>query len=139
MRRVVITGIGLINACGNDAETAWRSCVEGRSGIGRITRFDAVGLEFPCLVAGEIRDFVPEAWVEAKEVKKLDLSTLYGIAAGDMAWKDAGLSGTHLHDPDRSGVIMGTGIGGLDTIENTHTTIIGRARESGMKSAGGGR
>ena len=106
-RRVVITGIGLINACGNDAETAWRSCVEGRSGIGRITRFDAVGLEFPCLVAGEIRDFVPEAWVEAKEVKKLDLSTLYGIAAGDMAWKDAGLSGTHLHDPDRAGVIMG--------------------------------
>ena len=123
-RRVVITGIGLINACGNDAETAWRSCVEGRSGIGRITRFDAVGLEFPCLVAGEIRDFVPEAWVEAKEVKKLDLSTLYGIAAGDMAWKDAGLAGTHLHDPDRAGVIMGTGIGGLDTIENTHTTIM---------------
>lgn len=123
-RRVVITGIGLINACGNDAEAAWRACVEGRSGIVRISRFDAVGLEFPCLVAGEIQGFVPEAWVEPKEVKKLDLSTLYGIAAADMAWKDSGLAGSTAFDPDRAGVILGTGIGGLDTIENTHTTIM---------------
>ncbi|MCC7138390.1 MAG: beta-ketoacyl-ACP synthase II [Planctomycetes bacterium] len=122
-RRVVITGVGLLNACGNDAESVWRSCVEGRSGIGRITRFDAERLEFPCLVAGEIKGFVPEQWVEAKEVKKLDLSTLYGLAASDMAWKDAGLE-PGKHDPDRSGVILGTGIGGLDTIENTHTTIM---------------
>ena len=83
-RRVVITGIGLINACGNDAETAWRSCVEGRSGIGRISRFDAVGLEFPCLVAGEIRDFVPDTWIEAKEAKKQDRTTLYVIPAAEM-------------------------------------------------------
>ena len=122
-RRVVITGVGLLNACGSDAESVWRSCVEGRSGIGRITRFDAERLEFPCLVAGEIKGFVPEQWVEAKEVKKLDLSTLYGLAASDMAWKDAGLE-PGKHDPDRSGVILGTGIGGLDTIENTHTTIM---------------
>jgi 3-oxoacyl-[acyl-carrier-protein] synthase II len=122
-RRVVISGIGLLNACGSDAETAWRSCVEGRSGITRITRFDATGLEFPCLVAGEVKGFVPEAWVEFKEVKKMDLSTLYGLAAAEMAWKDAGFRDAP-HDPDRSGVILGTGIGGLDTIEHTHTTIM---------------
>ena len=122
-RRVVITGVGLLNACGSDAESVWRSCVEGRSGIGRITRFDAERLEFPCLVAGEIKGFVPEQWVEAKEVKKLDLSTLYGLAAAEMAWKDSGLA-PGAYDPDLAGVILGTGIGGLDTIENTHTTIM---------------
>jgi len=122
-RRVVITGLGLINACGSDAATAWKSCVEGRSGVTRITRFDAAGMEFPCLVAGEVKGFVPEQWVEAKEVKKLDLSTLYGLAAADMAWKDSGIA-TGQYDPDRSGTILGTGIGGLDTIENTHTTIM---------------
>jgi 3-oxoacyl-[acyl-carrier-protein] synthase II len=122
-RRVVITGLGLLNACGGDAETAWRSCVEGRSGVGRITRFDAQGLEFPCLVAGEVKGFVAESWVEAKEVKKMDLSTLYGIAASDMAWRDAGFK-EKPPDPDHAGVILGTGIGGLDTIEHTHTTIM---------------
>ena len=99
-RRVVITGLGLINACGSDAATAWKSCVEGRSGVTRITRFDAAGMEFPCLVAGEVKGFVPEQWVEAKEVKKLDLSTLYGLAAADMAWKDSGIA-TGQYDPDR--------------------------------------
>lgn len=121
-RRVVITGIGALTACGNDAETAWRSMLEGRSGIGPITRFDAKGMEFPCLVAGEVKGFDPASIVEPKEIKKLDLVTLYGLAASAMAWKDAGLDGTN--DPERSGVILGTGIGGLDTIENTHTTIM---------------
>ena len=121
-RRVVITGIGSLNACGGDAESIWKSCVEGRSGISRITRFDAAGMEFPCLVAGEVKDFKPEAWVEPKEIKKLDLVTLYGLAASQMAWADSGLNSSH--DPERSGVILGTGIGGLDTIENTHTTIM---------------
>ncbi len=121
-RRVVITGIGTLTACGNDAETSWRSLVEGRSGIGSITRFDAKGMEFPCLVAGEVKGFDPVHVVEPKEVKKLDLVTLYGLAAATMAWKDAGLDGTN--DPERSGVILGTGIGGLDTIENTHAAIM---------------
>jgi 3-oxoacyl-[acyl-carrier-protein] synthase II len=123
-RRVVITGIGSLNGCGQDAETVWRSMLEGRSGVGPITRFDAANLEFPCLVAGEIRDFKPEAWVEAREIKKLDLVTIYGLAAAGMAWKDAGLDGATSVDPTRAGVILGTGIGGLDTIEHTHTTIM---------------
>jgi 3-oxoacyl-[acyl-carrier-protein] synthase II len=122
-RRVVITGVGLINASGNDAETAWKNAVEGRSGISNIERFDAKGMDFPCQVAGEIKNFAPEKWVEVKEIKKLDLATIYGIAASQMAWDDAGL-GTGKHDPDRAGAILGTGIGGLDTIENTHTTIM---------------
>jgi 3-oxoacyl-[acyl-carrier-protein] synthase II len=122
-RRVVITGLGTLNACGNDAESTWASLVEGRSGISTITRFDAKGMEFPCLVAGEVKGFDPEKWVgEPREVKKVDLVTQYGLAASRMAWDDAGLEGKH--DPDRSGVILGTGIGGLDTIENTHTTIM---------------
>lgn len=122
-RRVVITGIGLINASGNDAETAWKHAVAGASGVTRIERFDAKGMDFPCQVAGEIKNFDPTRWVEAKEVKKLDLSTLYGLAASQMAWTDSGLAHGS-YDPDRAGVILGTGIGGLDTIENTHTTIM---------------
>ena len=122
-RRVVITGLGTLNACGNDAESTWASLVEGRSGIAHITRFDAKGMEFPCLVAGEVKGFDPEAWVEAKDVKKLDLVTQYGLAASEMAWRDAGLEKGKVR-PDRAGVILGTGIGGLDTIENTHTTIM---------------
>jgi 3-oxoacyl-[acyl-carrier-protein] synthase II len=122
-RRVVITGVGSLNACGNDAEAIWTSCREGRSGIAKITRFDAKGMEFPCLVAGEVKGFVAEHWVEAKDVKKLDLVTQYGLAASDMAWRDAGLEKGKV-DPQRAGVILGTGIGGLDTIENTHTTIM---------------
>jgi len=124
-RRVVITGLGCLNASGSDAETVWKSCVEGRSGITRIARFDAKGMDFPCQVAGEVKGFVPEQWVEAKEVKKLDLSTLYGLAAAEMAWKDSGLV-PGAYDPEQAGVILGTGIGGLDTIENTHTTIMER-------------
>jgi 3-oxoacyl-[acyl-carrier-protein] synthase II len=122
-RRVVITGVGAVNPCGNDAETAWKALKEGRSGIGRITRFDAAGMEFPCLVAGEVKGFRPEDWVEAKDVKKLDLVALYGLAAATMCWKDAGFDGP-LADGSRAGTILGTGIGGLDTIENTHTTIM---------------
>ncbi len=123
-RRVVITGLGTLNACGNDAETAWKAIVEGKSGVGRITRYDAKSMEYPCLVAGEVKGFRAEDWVEAKDVKKCDLVTLYGLAAATMAWKDAGLDGGGAVDPNRAGVILGTGIGGLDTIENTHTTIM---------------
>ena len=122
-RRVVITGVGLLNASGNDAEAAWKNAVEGKSGITSVERFDAKGMDFPCQVAGEIKNFNPEKWVEFKEIKKLDLATIYGLAAAQMAWDDAGLVVGKI-DPDRAGAILGTGIGGLDTIENTHTTIM---------------
>jgi 3-oxoacyl-[acyl-carrier-protein] synthase II len=80
-------------------------------------------MEFPCLVAGEVKDFRAEDWVEPKDIKKLDLVAIYGLAAAQMAWKDAGQNGA-LEDGSRAGTILGTGIGGLDTIENTHTTIM---------------
>ena len=79
-RRVVITGLGTLNACGNDVETSWKALLAGQSGIGRITRFDAEGLEMPCLIAGELKGFVPTDWVQKRDIKKLDLSAQYGIA-----------------------------------------------------------
>ncbi len=124
-RRVVVTGLGTLNACGLTAESSWQSLLEGRSGIARITRFDADGLEMPCLIAGELKDFEPTNWVQKRDIKKLDLSAQYGIAAASMAWEDAGLDPEGgSHDPERCGTILGTGIGGLDSIENTHTTIM---------------
>jgi len=124
-RRVVVTGLGTVNACGNDVGSSWDAVVHGRSGIGRITRFDAEGMGMPCLVAGELKGFDPAHWIEPKEHKKLDRMTMYGIAATDMAWEDAGFgSGGSGLDLEKCGVILGTGIGGLDTIEDTHTTIM---------------
>jgi 3-oxoacyl-[acyl-carrier-protein] synthase II len=125
-RRVVITGLGTLNPCGLDLKSSWEAVVAGRSGVGRITRFDAEGMEMPCLVAAELKGFNPEAWFPARDIKKLDLMTQYGLAAALMAWRDAGLpeNGISTIDPERGGTIIGTGIGGLDTIENTHTTIM---------------
>ena len=124
-RRVVVTGLGTLNPCGHDPETAWDEVVNGRSGIRTITRFDARAFEMPCTIAGEVKDFDPLKWVPFKEIKKLDLMTQYGIGATEHAWDDAGLprDGAGI-DLEMCGVILGTGIGGLDTIENTHTTIM---------------
>ena len=129
-RRVVITGLGTVNACGNDVATSWDAVINGRSGITNITRFDARAFEMPCNVAGELKGFDPEVWIPFKDLKKLDLMTLYGIGATQMAWDDAGLpmDGSGL-DHELCGVILGTGIGGLDTIENTHTTIMEKGHQ----------
>ena len=123
-RRVVVTGLGTVNACGNDCETSWKAVVEGRSGVGLITRFDPEFLEMPCLIAAELKDFDPLDWVQKRDLKKLDLMTLYGVAASQQAWDDAGLAEGNGLDRERCGTIIGTGIGGLDSIENTHTTIM---------------
>ncbi len=128
--RVVVTGLGTVNACGNDVESSWEAVLAGRSGITNIKRFDARAFEMPCDVAGELKDFDPLKWFERKDIKKLDLMTQYGLAATQMAWDDADLpsDGTGF-DPELSGVILGTGIGGLDTIENTHTTIMEKGHQ----------
>jgi 3-oxoacyl-[acyl-carrier-protein] synthase II len=129
-RRVVVTGLGTLNACGNDVETAWDAVTNGRSGVRLIERFDAKAFGMPCLIAGEVKNFEPTKWIEFKELKKLDLMTQYGIGATEEAWADAGLSadGSGL-DLELCGVILGTGIGGLDTIENTHTTIMEKGHQ----------
>ena len=115
-RRVVITGLGIISPVGNDVVTAWKHIVEGKSGIGPVTHFDAS--TFPTRIAGEVRDFDPAQYVAPKDVKKMDPFIHYGIAASVQALADSGLK-THEHDAERIGVAVGAGIGGIATIEKT--------------------
>src|SRR6218665_1431382 len=88
-RRVVVTGLGIVSPVGNDLATAWGNITAGRSGIGPITNFDASA--FPTRIAGEVRDFDPATWISPKDVKKMDYFIHYGVAAGLMAMRDAGL------------------------------------------------
>src|SRR5687767_6350296 len=122
-RRVVVTGLGMISPLGVGNEPTWRGLLEGRSGVSRITKFDASA--YPCQIAGEIRDFVAEQWIEKKEVKKSDTFIHYAVAAAQMAVDDAGFDPKH-QDPDRVGVIIGSGIGGLPLIEEMHTKLLER-------------
>jgi 3-oxoacyl-[acyl-carrier-protein] synthase II len=122
-RRVVITGLGMISPLGIGNEATWQGLLEGRSGVGRITKFDASA--YPCQIAGEVRGFNAEDWIEKKEVKKSDTFIHYAVAAAQMAADDAKLE-TAKEDGDRVGVIIGSGIGGLPLIEEMHQKLIDR-------------
>ncbi len=122
-RRVVVTGLGMISPLGVGNEPTWQGLVEGRSGIGPITKFDAGA--YTARIAGEVRGFDPEQWIEKKEVKKSDTFIHYAVAAAQMAVDDAKLD-TTAEDPDRVGVIIGSGIGGLPLIEEMHRKLIER-------------
>lgn len=122
-RRVVITGLGIVSPVGNDIPTAWDNIVNGRSGIGRITRFDASALT--AQIAGEVKDFDVTQYISAKEAKTMDTFIHYGVAAGVQAWQDAGLEVTE-ENADRIGVIVGSGIGGLPRIEATQSDYLER-------------
>ncbi|MCU1230104.1 MAG: beta-ketoacyl-acyl carrier protein synthase [Acidobacteria bacterium] len=122
-RRVVVTGIGIISPLGIGNEPSWQGLIEGRSGIDTITKFDASA--FACRIAGEVRGFEPEKWIEKKEVKKSDTFIHYAIAASQMAVDDAGIDTKSL-DSDRLGVIIGSGIGGLPLIEEMHQKMLER-------------
>jgi len=122
-RRVVVTGIGMISPLGIGNDATWQGLVEGRSGIGRITKFDPGA--FACQIAGEVRGFEPEKWIEKKEVKKSDTFIHYAIAAAQMAVDDAGLEMAK-EDGDRVGVVIGSGIGGLPLIEEMHQKMMER-------------
>ena len=89
MRRVVVTGVGVVSALGTGTEKNWSALMAGKSGIDRITRFDASDL--PSQIAGEVKDFNPEDFIDKKEVKKMDSFIHYALAAADMAMKDSGL------------------------------------------------
>src|SRR5690349_12619359 len=117
-RRVVVTGLGAITPVGNDVATTWRALLDGRSGGAPITRFDASALSvrFAC----EVKGFDPSAYMDRKEAKRADLYTQYAVAAAVQAMKDAGLDTSNLGDPDRIGVILGSGIGGLKSFEEQH-------------------
>ncbi len=130
-RRVVVTGLGSVNPCGLDVQTSWDAVLAGQSGITQITRYDPRAFEMPCAVAAELKGFDPLTLVLKKDVRKLDLMTLYGLAGAEEAWADAGLVKGEDNglDYEQVGAIIGTGIGGLDTIENTHTTIMEKGHQ----------
>jgi len=122
-RRVVVTGIGCLSALGHDTEAFWDGLTKGRSGIGRITRFDPT--DFPSKVGAEVRDFDPGKFMDPKEAKRNDRYTQYAVAASRMAVNDAKLDVTKV-DSERFGVIIGSGIGGMETIENQARVLIER-------------
>jgi 3-oxoacyl-[acyl-carrier-protein] synthase II len=122
-RRVVVTGVGLVSPLGIGTEENWRALMDGRSGVGPITRFDAAA--FPCRIAGEVRGFDPADYLEKKEIKKSDAFIQYAVAAADFAVADAGLAIAGA-DAERIGVIIGSGIGGLPLIEAMHQVLITR-------------
>lgn len=119
MRRVVVTGLGIVCPLGNSVEEAWKNALAGKSGVRKIQSFDAS--EYSCQIAGEIRDFDSSAYVPAKEVRRFDKFVLYGAVAGSQALEDSGLVVTE-ENAHRIGVAIGSGIGGLVTIcENANT------------------
>ena len=115
-RRVVITGLGILSPVGNDLASSWDGIVNGRSGIGPITHFDASA--FPTRIGGEVKGFDPAAWVAAKDIKKMDPFVHYGVAAAMMAIRDSGLV-IDESNAEMIGVAIGAGIGGLKGIEET--------------------
>ncbi|SCC92700.1 3-oxoacyl-(acyl-carrier-protein) synthase II [Thiomonas sp. X19] len=122
-RRIAITGLGAISPIGNTVEVAWGNLVAGKSGIGRITKFDAS--TFSAQIAGEVRDFDIGAYIPVKEARHMDTFIHYGVAASMQAVRDSGLADAGL-DPERVGVLVGSGIGGLPMIEQTHQDFIDR-------------
>ena len=120
-RRVVVTGYSMITALGNDAETSWNRMVKGESGVGPITRFDTEG--YSTKIAGEVKGFDPEKFIEKKEIKKMDQFIHYALACSKMALDMSGLKITDAN-AHRVGVWIGAGIGGLMTIEKYHTMLL---------------
>ncbi len=126
-RRVVVTGMGALTPVGNDVPSAWKALLEGKSGIGKITKFDAS--TFRSRIAGEVKDFNAELHMEKKEVRKNDPFIQYALAAADQAVKDSGISITDELKP-RAGCIVGSGIGGLSSIEHyDHELAAGGVRK----------
>jgi 3-oxoacyl-[acyl-carrier-protein] synthase II len=120
-RRVVVTGVGLICAVGNTREEVWRNLLAGKSGVRRITQFDASA--YDCQIAGEVRNFDPLQFIEKKEVKKMGRFIHLAIAATDEALKMSGLEITAANG-NRIGVHIGSGIGGFDIIEREHRKLL---------------
>jgi 3-oxoacyl-[acyl-carrier-protein] synthase II len=122
-RRVVVTGIGLVSPLGIGTKESWEAAIAGKSGVGPITRFDAKDL--PSRIAAEVRGFDPALYMDRKEARRNDLFIQFGLAAAHLALVDAGLP---LDKPlgERCGVVVGSGMGGLATLEETHLTAVNR-------------
>jgi len=120
-RRVVVTGLGILSPVGNAVQEAWDSVLAGKSGITRVTRFDASRLS--CQVAGEVKDFDVGKYLSPKEARRMDRFIHFGMAAGLQAWKDAGVAVTPAN-AERIGINFGSGIGGLPLIEEMHNELL---------------
>ena len=121
MRRVVVTGVGAVSPLGTGNQKNWDGLINGRSGIDLITRFDASAM--PVRIAGEVKAFEAEQFIDKKEIKKMDLFIQYAMAAAQFAMEDSGLQITD-ENAERVGVLVGAGLGGLPTIEKYHSALI---------------
>lgn len=120
-RRVVVTGLGLVTPLGTGVDKNWEALMAGRSGIGPITRFNVS--EFPVKIAGEVKDFKPEDWIEKRDIKKMDLFIQYAVGAAEQAMRHSGFQ-INEDNADMVGVLIGVGIGGLCTIEEYHIEFL---------------
>lgn len=119
-RRVVITGLGVVSPVGNSVETFWNSLITGKSGIRTIDRFDTTG--FATTIAGQVKDFNPEDFMDKKEARRMDRFVQYAVAAAKQAIEHSGLDITH-ENSERVGVYIGSGIGGLETLCDQHSVL----------------
>ncbi len=119
--RVVVTGLGVISPVGNEVKTFWENLKAGQSGVGPVTRFNPDGLT--TRIAAEVKEFDPSAYIDKKDLRRMDLVEQYAVAAAQQAVDDAKLDFSSL-DQDRVGVITGSGIGGIDTLEKQHTQLL---------------
>jgi 3-oxoacyl-[acyl-carrier-protein] synthase II len=122
-KRVVITGLGVISPVGTGLERFWSSLTGGISGIRSVTRFDTT--DFKTKIAGEVIDFEPSGYIDRKEARRMDRFTQFAVAAAGMAIEDAALD-LESADRDRIGVILGSGIGGIETLEEQAGVLAGR-------------
>jgi 3-oxoacyl-[acyl-carrier-protein] synthase II len=120
-RRVVITGMGMVTPLGIGVEKTWEALIAGKSGIGKITKFDASG--YDTRIAGEVKDFVPENFIDKKELRRMDIFIQYALAAATMAMEDSQLK-IPPAIAERVGVMVGAGLGGLTTIESIHKVLL---------------
>ena len=127
--RVVITGLGVVTPIGLGIEEFWKGLKEGRNGISRVSRFDPT--DFRSQMAAEVKNFNPEDWIDGKSAERMDRFVHFAMASSAMAVKDAGLD-TFAFDGNRAGIIIGSGIGGAQTIENGYSIL----HEKGPKSLG---
>ncbi|MDH4222895.1 MAG: beta-ketoacyl-ACP synthase II [candidate division Zixibacteria bacterium] len=121
IRRVVITGLGIISPTGNNTEEFWEALKSGKSGVGKITRFDPS--DFTTKIAAEVKGFDPLSYFDKKEARRMDISEQYSLAATFQALQDAKLD-SNSYNPERAGAIIGSGIGGVETWEKQHNVLL---------------
>jgi len=120
-KRVVITGLGVISPVGNNIEEFWEALISGKSGAGKITRFDVSN--FTTQIAAEVKGFDPLNYIDKKEARRMDLSEQYSLAAAFQVMQDAKLD-SNSYDPEKAGTIIGSGIGGIETLEKQHSIYL---------------